>query len=216
MQFRSSAIMVVLAFSASGLVAAGCSSTPKKSASSPSTTSTTVAAPTTSTTTLVPLTPTTTPTPILQACTSNHLAATVDDGEGAAGTEFNQLILTNTGTTQCTLQGYPGLAFVGANGVQLGAAAARDSSLGTPASPQSPPSPLNSLEPGQSSFATFTYGGGGPCATAPAATPSSVGLRVYPPGQTAALFAPFAGAQPCSSDPNLGLTIMPFGVKTSG
>ena len=90
------------------------------------------------------------------------------------------------------------------NGVQLGSPASRGGST-TP--------PLTSLEPRQSVYATFTYpNSGNICGNA--GTPTA-GLRVYPPNQTAALFAPFTYASVCSTAPGAssGLIIYPIGVQ---
>ena len=189
-----------------GVVALGCgSSGTTKIASSTSSTvapTTTTTPPTTATATAA--IPTTSPTSGVGPCTSGQLSATVGSGQGAAGTEIYQLVFTNAGATSCTLQGYPGVSFVGANGVQLGSPASRGGST-TP--------PLTSLEPRQSVYATFTYpNSGNICGNA--GTPTA-GLRVYPPNQTAALFAPFTYASVCSTAPSAssGLTIYPIGVQ---
>jgi len=189
-----------------GVVALGCgSSGTTKIASSTSSTvapTTTTTPPTTATATAA--IPTTSPTSGVGPCTSGQLSATVGSGQGAAGTEIYQLVFTNAGSTSCTLQGYPGLSFVGAHGVQLGAPAIRGGSTITP---------LTSMEPKQSVYATFTYpSAGNICGNA--ATPTA-GPRVYPPNQTAALFAPFTYASVCQSAPRAssGLTIYPIGVQ---
>ena len=189
-----------------GVVALGCgSSGTTKIASSTSSTvapTTTTTPPTTATATAA--IPTTSPTSGVGPCTSGQLSATVGSGQGAAGTEIYQLVFTNAGSTPCTLQGYPGVSFVGANGVQLGSPASRGGST-TP--------PLTSLEPRQSVYATFTYpNSGNICENA--GTPTA-GLRVYPPNQTAALFAPFTYASVCSTAPGAssGLIIYPIGVQ---
>ena len=96
------------------------------------------------------------------------------------------------------------MSFVGANGVQLGTPANRGGST-TP--------PLTSLEPKQSVYATFTYpGSGNICGNA--GTPTA-GLRVYPPNQTAALFAPYTYASVCptAAGARSGMTIYPIGVQ---
>ena len=187
-----------------GVVALGCGSsgTTKIASSTSTTVAPTTAPPSTATATAV--IPTTSPTSEVGPCTSGQLSATVGSGQGAAGTEIYQLVFTNAGSTPCTLQGYPGVSFVGANGVQLGSPASRGGST-TP--------PLTSLEPRQSVYATFTYpNSGNICENA--GTPTA-GLRVYPPNQTAALFAPFTYASVCSTAPGAssGLIIYPIGVQ---
>jgi Protein of unknown function (DUF4232) len=194
-------------FLAVGLLAAGCSSGPgaKRAVSPPRTTSTMVAPTTTTSTTAVPTTvvpSTTPPTSGVGPCTSAQLSAAVGSGQGAAGTQIWQLVFTNTGSTVCTLQGYPGVSFVTTNGVQLGSPAIRSGSAA---------GPLNSLEPGQAIYATFTFlSSGDLCGNSATQT---TGLRVYPPNQTAALFAPFTYAGVCARSPSGGLAIYPIGVQ---
>lgn len=62
------------------------------------------------------------------ACRTADLAgSTADDGGGAAGSVEIAIVLTNTGTTSCTLQGWPGVSFVGGgDGTQIGASAKQD------------------------------------------------------------------------------------------
>jgi len=187
-----------------GVVALGCGSsgTARIASSTSTTVAPTTAPPTTATATTA--IPTTSPTSGVGPCTSGQLSATVGSGQGAAGTEIYQLVFTNAGSTSCTLQGYPGVSFVGANGVQLGSPAGRGGSTAPP---------LTSLEPSQSVYATFTYpSSGNICGNA--GTPTA-GLRVYPPNQTAALLAPFTYASVCSTAPGAssGLTIFPIGVQ---
>jgi hypothetical protein len=98
----------------------------------------------------------------------------------------------------CTLKGFPGVSAVIANGVQLGQPAIRES-LGT--------SPLVSLEPGQTTQATFTYVSPNIACTSPTL---ALGLRVYPPNQTAALFVATTGVGQCPGQ-NANFRIYPIG-----
>lgn len=93
------------------------------------------------------------------------------------------LQLRNIGSSACTLYGYPGVAWVaGADGHQVGAAAVRQAE-----STQSAENTVT-LAPGALASAPFDI------VNAQAFAPSECkavpvrGLRVYPPGQTAALF----------------------------
>jgi hypothetical protein len=56
------------------------------------------------------------------ACVSTNLAVWVNAAtpNGAAGTIYYALELTNIGSKACTLDGYPGVAAIGANNKQLG------------------------------------------------------------------------------------------------
>lgn len=118
------------------------------------------------------------------ACTSAHLEASVGGGTGeGASNNHTGLNLRNVGPASCTLYGYPGVSWVaGADGHQVGDAASRGA------------------DPTGSSEKTVTLAPGA-VASAPldivqaAAIPKSQckpvpvrGLRVYPPGEKAALF----------------------------
>lgn len=200
----------VLALSAVALTAlAGCgsSSAHKSAATLPTTTtlvgtgsgpgaSTTVAATTTvpATTSVPPTTATASTAPTTAApattvpsgppaCQTANLTAALGAPNGAAGTIYYSLTFTNKGSATCTLFGYPGVSFVtGPTGTQVGAAAAR--SGGTPTAVTVAPSASAHAQLGISEASNYGPG----CEMTPV-----TGLRVYPPGQTAALFVPHTG-----------------------
>jgi hypothetical protein len=60
------------------------------------------------------------------ACSSSHLALSLGVGQGTAGTTYQVLVLTNTGSTSCTLFGYPGVSFVDSTGAIIGKPSSRD------------------------------------------------------------------------------------------
>jgi hypothetical protein len=188
-QFVSAMVTLV------GITAAACGG---GSTSSPTTTK--VAPPTTAVaaTTLPPSTtqpaPTTTTLAGPSPCTSNHLSLSQGPGQGGSGSYVVQIIFTNTGTVPCTLQGYPGVSAVVANGVQLGTPAGRIGS----ATPM-----LVSLEPNQLTQATLTYRSPFTGCNNPVL---GLGVRVYPPNQTAALFLALNGIGECpGADVNLSV-----------
>jgi hypothetical protein len=128
------------------------------------------------------------------------------------------LQLRNIGSSPCALYGYPGVSWVaGADGHQVGAAATRQpnnsgSSEGTVI-----------LAPGALASAPLDI------VNASAIPPSSCkpvpvrGLRVYPPGQTAAMFIPLAtsagGYGECSiatKQPTLIVGYVQLGVQPGG
>jgi len=99
------------------------------------------------------------------------------------------LQLLNAGSSACTLYGYPGVAWVaGADGHQVGAAAVRQADSAGSAEK------TVTLAPGAVASAPLDI------VDAAVYSPSECkpvpvrGLRVYPPGQTAALFIPLATA----------------------
>lgn len=114
------------------------------------------------------------------------------NGGGAAGSTYVDIVLTNTSGSPCTLQGWPGVSFVGDNnGTQLGAAADFNR---------------------QSPHPTVTLAAGGGTATAQLQIVvaqnysasecdpvTANGFRVYPPGETASLYIPDAQVTACTS-----------------
>lgn len=64
-------------------------------------------------------------------CTEGDLTDWVGvPGNATAGSVYYELELSDTSNKTCTLYGYPGVAALGAGGVQLGSAAARNSGYG--------------------------------------------------------------------------------------
>jgi Protein of unknown function (DUF4232) len=189
---------IVCALALLGLLGAGCSSSPKKPASS-STTSTTSAPTTTSpsstTVTTSPSSTSTTAASVSGACTSAQLSVSIGMSQGAAGTFYYPLVFTNTGSASCTLQGYPGVSLVGTSGNQIGSPAIRTASA----------TPLVSIVPGGTTTATIGLSDALNVCSTPV---SPNGFRVYPPNQTAALYAPYSGLEYCvgSSDDTLQVT----------
>lgn len=124
-------------------------------------------------------------------CASVHLTASLAPGGAAAGSVYPDLVLTNTGTQRCTLQGWPGVSFVGdGNGTQLGAAGDFD---------RSSPHGTVTLEPGGAAHAPLRIANAlnyDPSACDPV---QADGLRVYPPGETNALFVADPGLTACRS-----------------
>ena len=125
-------------------------------------------------------------------CTSAHLSATLTQGGGgAAGSTLPFLVLTNTGTVSCTLDGWPGVSFVGdGNGTQLGAAGDRDDS--------SPHGPVT-LTPGGAAHAPLRIANARNYDASACDPVHADGLRIYPPGETAALLVTATGLTACRS-----------------
>ena len=153
------------------------------------------------------------------ACTSADLKVSLGGGAGAGMSQNHiGLELRNVGSSPCTLYGYPGVSWVaGADGHQVGAAAERQS------------------DNSGSAEGTVTLAVGA-LASAPldivdaAVIPPSEckpvavrGLRVYPPGEKAALFLPLATASggygECSlatKQPTLTIGYLQAGVQPGG
>jgi hypothetical protein len=123
------------------------------------------------------------------ACTSANLQASLGGGAGAGMSQNHTgLQLRNTGSSACTLDGYPGVSWVrGAQGLQTGAAAVRQPDPGGSEG-------VVTLAPGALASAPLDI------VDAAVIPPSECkpvpvrGLRIYPPGQKAALFLPLPTA----------------------
>jgi hypothetical protein len=125
-------------------------------------------------------------------CLSRDLTASLTAGSGgAAGSMGVTLDLLNSGTTTCTISGYPGVSFVaGAAGTQVGAAATR-----TPATTGL----TVTLPPGHAAEAALRIVDSLNYDQSTCRLTQVRGFRVYPPGETAALFV--ASAQKACADP---------------
>jgi len=124
-------------------------------------------------------------------CTVASLAGSITyGGGGGAGSQYRNLALRNTGKASCTLQGWPGVSFVGGgDGQQIGAAATLE---------RNSPHPTVTLAPGATAYAALrivqavNYEPG----TCTEETPD--GYRVYPPGSKQALFVPWTDDKACT------------------
>jgi hypothetical protein len=113
----------------------------------------------------------------VRECATGQLAVWVspDRGDGAAGSIFYPLDLTNISGRSCFVIGWPGVSATNLNGRQLGSDARRDTAV---------PRRVVTLAPGASAHATLRYvdvqvdKGPGCRAT------NSTFLRVIPPDQT--------------------------------
>ena len=164
-------------------------SVPPPSSPSTSTTASTVASSTTSTT--GPSGP--------QACSSSQLSGSLASPNGAAGTTYYFLVLRNTGSTTCTLTGYPGVSFLtGQGGSQVGAAA--DRNPGTANRLQIPAGGSAKAELGITDATNY----GAACGIT-----NVGGLQVFPPNQTAAIFVAHQD-KACSNKNDVTLHVGPL------
>lgn len=116
-------------------------------------------------------------------CTTGGLSLRLGHRGSAAGSQYQPIVFTNTTQATCSLTGYPGVSFVApSTGHQVGAAASRN--------PQHATTTVM-LAPGASASALLQIvdHANYPPARCNAARVS--GLRVYPPGNTAAAYVPF-------------------------
>jgi uncharacterized protein DUF4232 len=121
-------------------------------------------------------------------CPAKALKVTIGRGSGAAGSIYYPLDFTNSGSVNCTMYGYPGVAFVtkaggsAAGGTLLGAPAVRSSTLA---------GKLVTLAPGATAHASLQVqvAQNYPVATCKPVT--AHWLQVYPPGSYAATYLRF-------------------------
>lgn len=136
-------------------------------------------------------------------CASGHLAANIGSGSGGAAGSFGvTVVLINTGQSACSIQGWPGVSFVGdENGTQIGTPAARATT--------DPSTPLV-VQPQQSASAELQITDAGAYSPGDCNPTKADGFRIYPPDNTAALYAPYPNVAACSSPGISLLTISPF------
>jgi hypothetical protein len=111
------------------------------------------------------------------------LRISLGNGGAAAGTDFTIIDFTNSGAMSCTLYGYPGVSLTNSSGAQIGAAATRNPST---------PVTRVTLAPGAKANAEVGIANAENYPTANCKPVSSSRLKVYPPGQTAAIEASFS------------------------
>jgi Protein of unknown function (DUF4232) len=125
-------------------------------------------------------------------CATSALKAAVGvtKGSAAAGSIYYPLDLTNTSGSTCTVFGYPGVSFVtGPSGTILGRAAHRN--------PVTAATTVT-LAPGQTAHATLQVAEAGNYDASQCQPVTAHWLRIYPPNQTAPLYAQFT-TQACSA-----------------
>ena len=126
-------------------------------------------------------------------CSTSQLSMKLGAVGHAAGSAYQPLVFTNTGSSSCTLTGFPGVSYVAPKtGKQVGAAASRNSRQ---------TSKTITLAPGghASAMVQFVDYQVFPSKDCTATTVS--GLRVYPPGETSAGYVAFdSNRSACSSD----------------
>jgi hypothetical protein len=126
-------------------------------------------------------------------CLASQLTVTLGAGSGSgAGHAYPDLVLTNKGTTTCTVKGYPGVSFVGnGNGTQLGAAATRQAA-GVPIT-------TLTLAPGAAAHAQLSITMAGNYDAATCNPKTADGLRVYPPDETHSVFVATTSYTACQN-----------------
>jgi hypothetical protein len=115
------------------------------------------------------------------SCTTSSLVLWAGDAEGAAGSMYRTLELTNQSGHACVLFGYPGVSAVDLHGHALGAPASRFPGTRVRVT----------LRNGATARATLRIAQAANFPAARCDRTAAAGLRVYPPGQTASKTVPF-------------------------
>jgi hypothetical protein len=146
---------------------------------------------------------------VVHRCTTANLRVWLAvPGDGTAGPIYYQLELSNVSSSACTVYGYPGVSAVAAGGKQLGSAARRNSVK---------PATLITLAKGAT--AHVLLGITDPGFFSPSACPraNAIGLRVYPPNDTASTIVDFPFAACGKAGPSfLSVTVAEPGVGIPG
>lgn len=117
--------------------------------------------------------------PQVQLCTSGDLKLSLGQGDAGAGTLWRQLRFTNKSSTNCEIQGFPGVSYVaGSDGHQVGAAAYRDGTKGA----------AITLKPGATAYAAVGFTQVRNYDPADCKPTEVRGLRVYPPQETHSMY----------------------------
>ncbi|MDT8910306.1 DUF4232 domain-containing protein [Amycolatopsis sp. PS_44_ISF1] len=117
-------------------------------------------------------------------CKADDVTLSLGQGDAGAGSSYRPLDIKNTSSKPCTIQGFPGVSYVGGNdGQQIGPAAVRAGDKGE----------AIRLNPGQTAAADLQFvnvRNFDPDTCKPTAVK---GLRVYLPQETASKFLPDPG-----------------------
>jgi hypothetical protein len=125
-------------------------------------------------------------------CTTSALQVKVGASNGAAGTIYYSLDFTNVTSSSCFVEGFPGVSLVSAgnsSGSQVGADAKRDPVV-TPK--------VIVLAPGQTANAQLGVAEAGNFPASSCHPVTAHWLKVFPPDQTVAAYAPFT-TQTCAT-----------------
>jgi hypothetical protein len=112
-------------------------------------------------------------------CTTADLEVSLSDGEGAAGSTFYAVRLTNSSGSPCRTGGFGGVSLVGAGGRQIGAPADRTAKE---------TATRITLRPGQAAEATLQVVTAENFPAGRCRPARAKGFRVYPPDETHSVF----------------------------
>lgn len=135
----------------------------------------------------------------ITTCRTSGLRLRLGNRQGTAGSSYAPLLLTNTGSSSCTLRGYPGVSYVApTTGRQVGAAATHNTRYAVT---------TVTLAAGRTASALVQLIDIGDFPRSRCAPATVSGLRVYPPGSTAAAYVAFSAPQQACSTQVTDLTV---------
>jgi hypothetical protein len=110
-------------------------------------------------------------------CTTGQLRLSLGMSQGATGSFYQNVVLTNTSSAPCTLLGFPGVSYVDSSGNQLGQAAVHNGSVGHRVT----------LAGGGSAYAVLQQPDPGVFSPPQCQEVTAARLKVFPPNQFGAL-----------------------------
>ena len=116
------------------------------------------------------------------ACSTTGLSASAGTSEGAAGTVYDTIVLSNIGGSSCTLYGYPGVSLTDSSASQIGAPARKSTTESA--------STVTLAAGGKANF-VLGVAEAGNYSSGTCQPKSSSYLKIYPPNQTQSLSIPF-------------------------
>lgn len=135
-----------------------------------------------------------------QPCATGDLTIAIAGEQGAAGSLIYNLGFNNAAENACTLTGFPGVSLVGeGTGTQLGAPAIREGANGATVT----------LNPGETGYASLRVSRAENLAPDACDLVVANGLRIYPPNQTTAAYAPVTEVSACSGSDIELLSVRP-------
>lgn len=123
-------------------------------------------------------------------CETSHLAVSLGTADGAAGSTYYPLHFVNKGNSACTMTGYPGVSFV---------APGTGKQVGEPATRSRRATPTVTLAPKGEATATVQVAETGNFSAGTCGPTAVSGLRIYPPGNTAAAYVKLPDKQQACS-----------------
>ena len=113
----------------------------------------------------------------IEPCGTSELTASLGASQGAAGTFYMALVLTNKSHATCTMFGYPGVSYISSSGAAVGQTASRIKGHEA----------TITLKPGAAASALLHQPNPLVFQPADCHKKKAAGIRIYPPGQTVSL-----------------------------